>query len=264
MSNSTYQEWDVQLINARTGNPIDDDSGIYNVLTASDPSEVTIYSDDSGTSASNPGTMTDGRITFYTASPTTTVDLTFVTATGHAVFVEALTPSQHRVEVNPEALEQTLITFYTGNVACGAVTNTGFDLPNGALVKDVFLHATDASTAGGIDVGVSTDPNGFLIAAVISATGYKNHDAPVVTNATASQNFVSATQVRGLLIASWQTGLVTATAKGDKGYFAPKKHKVVDATTGAQLVYTLTATNSGGSGKGYLYVVYDRVPTVGN
>ncbi len=261
---SAFTEFKVQLIDARTQSPIDDDTGICNVLTASDPSEVTIYSDDSGTSASNPLTMTDGEIHFYTDSSTTTVDLSILTANGHAVFVEALTTSQHRVEIDPEKIEQTLIVFYRTNTACNDVTNTGYDLPVGSLVKDVYLHATDTSTLGGLNVGVSTDSDGFLAGAVTSATGWKLYDMPIITQATGSSDYVSSTQIRGAFLLDFTLGLATATVKGPKGFFNPQKHKVVDSTTGAQLVYTLTATNSGGSGKGYIYVIYDRVPTQGN
>lgn len=260
-----YSEYYVQLINARTKAPIDDDSGLYNVLTVTDPSEATIYSDEQGTAGSNPGTMTDGIIQFWTASSTTTVDLTILTASGHSVFVEALTTSQHRVEIDVDALQQTFITFYTGNVACAAVTDTGFTLPTGSKVKDCYLHATDASTAGGIDVGNSTDTDGFLDAAVISATGWKHYEVPVFTNPTASAYYISATQYRGALLCTHYVGDVgTATGGGNHGQFHSKSHTVANATSGGSLTYVLTATNSGGSGKGYIYVVYDRCPTQGN
>src|SRR3972149_5052846 len=94
-----YTEYYVQLVNARTKQPINDDTGVCNVLTVDSPVEITIYSNDDGTAGSNPLTMKDGIIRFWTASTVTSVDLSILTAAGQAVFVENLTPSQHRGEV---------------------------------------------------------------------------------------------------------------------------------------------------------------------
>ena len=260
-----YTEWFVQLIDGRTKSPIDDDSGIYNVLTAGDPSEITLYSNDRGTSQVNPGTMTDGVIHFWTAVGTTTLDLTILTATGHAVFVEALTPSQHHVEIDVDAVQQTFITFYTGAVACDAVTDTGFNLPEGAKVKDVYMHATDATTGAGMDIGTSTDTDGFIDLATVSVTGWLHYEVPIFTSPTASAYYVSATQNRGALLVTHYVGDVgTATGGGNHGQYAMKNYTVANATAGASLVYVLCATNSGQTGKGYIYVVYDRCPTQGN
>ena len=44
MGASNTTEWNIQLINSRTGSIIDDDSGVCNVLTAASPVEITIYS----------------------------------------------------------------------------------------------------------------------------------------------------------------------------------------------------------------------------
>src|SRR3990167_11349855 len=109
---SNYVEWYIQLVDGRTMTPIDDDSGTYNVLTENDPSEVTIYSDERGTSGSNPGTMTDGVIQFWTDSATTSVDISVLTANGHAFFLEGITQSTHRIVVWPDRIENTLILPY--------------------------------------------------------------------------------------------------------------------------------------------------------
>ncbi len=211
-----YTEFHVQLIDKRTKSTIDDDSGLFNVLTAGDPSEVTIYSDPFGhVEASNPGTITNGEIQFWTNFSTTTVDLTILADSGHAVFIEGLTPSQHRVEIDVEKMQQTFVTFYSGTVACNANTDTGFKLPLGAKVKDVYVHATDTTTAGTLDVGNTTDTDGFLDGAIASVTGWKHYEVPIYTTQNTTGHYVSAVQYRGALIATLHSGNVVTACAGD-------------------------------------------------
>ena len=239
---ATYTEYYVQLVDGRLGRPIDDDTGIYNVLTASDPTELTIYSDDKGTSQANPGTMTDGILRFFTANTVTSVDLSVLTANGHAFFLEGVTPSNHRIIVWPENINQQLIIPYNCNTGCNVVVDTGFDLSAGMLVKDVFLHVTTAATAGPLDVGTSTDTDGFLDAAIVSVTGFVGLDETVASVAAGI----------GSLLVSVTSGAVR------------KMHVRANSTSGANIVYVVTATNSGGTGEGYLFLVFDRIPTAGN
>ena len=87
MAATGYTEWYFQLHNTRTRQAIDDDTGIVNVLTENSPVELTIYSDDRGTSASNPLTMTNGVARFFTADTVTACDLSILTEKSHAVFI---------------------------------------------------------------------------------------------------------------------------------------------------------------------------------
>ena len=200
-TNSNYTEYHVQLFDTRTKKPIDDDTGLCNVLTASTAAEATIYTDNNGTSASNPLTITDGEIHFYTASSVTSVDLSILTATGFAVFVEGLTPSQHRVDVDPDRTKMnTLILPYSMNSACDALIDTGFNLIAGMKVKDVFIHTTTASTGDGLYVGVSGTTAGFLSVVSTVATGFKVHQSPVSDMETATVYNVGSTQIRGSLL----------------------------------------------------------------
>lgn len=261
-SNANYTEYHVQLFNTRTKTWINDDTGLCNVLTASDPTELTIYSDSNGTSASNPLTITDGEIHFYTASSVTSVDLSILTAAGQAVFVEGLTPSQHRVDIDPDATKMNLLIVpYHMNTACGAVVDTGFDLIAGMKVRDVFIHTTTASTGDGLKIGVSGTSAGFLSTVSTVATGFKVHDAPVSDLETATVYNVGSTQIRGSLLRVYGSGVSTATAGGIRGWWSTKDYLVTAATS---LIYEVAATNSGGTGEGYIYVEYQLVPTAGN
>jgi len=131
MARNQYREYYLQLINSRTMSPIDDDTGVYNVYTVSTPTEATIYSDTNGTSQANPGTISNGIIRFYTASSVLSVDVSILTASGHAIFVEALTPSQHRILVNPDEWKnQKLVIGMTLPGTSATLVDTGFDLPD--------------------------------------------------------------------------------------------------------------------------------------
>jgi len=234
---SNFKEWYFQLVDMRTMLPIDDDTGVYNVLTENDPSEVTIYSDDSGSTGTNPGTMTDGVIRFWTDSATTIVDVSILTANGHAFFLESVTQSQHRVNVIPEVMTNTLIMPYQVVGASETVVDTGFDLSANMLVRDVYLHCTAAATGGVLDVGTSTDQDGLINASTISATGWWVID----------EGLVSAPAIGELLLATLTNSHVR------------RKHVRANATSGANIVYSnLTVCST--AGEGYIYMTYDRLP----
>lgn len=238
---SNYQEWYFQLVDARTGMAIDDDAGTYNVLTADDPSEVTIYSSDVGTSASNPGTMTNGVIQFWTDKSVTSVDLSVLTSNGHAFFLEGLTYSNHRIHVVPEnsGMYNLIIPFQVVG-ASEAIVDTGFDILGNMLVKDCYIHVTTLGTGAALDIGTSTDSDGFADGVSAAATGY-----PITL---LEEALVSTSSLIGALLAN-------AT-----GTNVRKLHKRANSTSGANIVYTNT-TSSSTAGEGYIYLTYMRVPT---
>ena len=238
---SNYQEWHLQLMDIRLNRPIDDDSGIYNVLTADDPSEVTIYSSDTGASGSNPGTMTNGIIRFWTDTSVTSVDLSVLTSNGHAFFLEGVTPSQHHIKVLPEnSGTYNLIIPFQVVSASEAIVDTGFDLLGNMLVKDCFIHVTTLGTGATLDIGTSTDSDGFADGVSAAATGY-----PVTL---LEEALVSTSSLIGALLAN-------AT-----GTDVRKLHRRANATSGANIVYTNT-TSSSTAGEGYIYLTYQRIPT---
>lgn len=238
---SNYQEWDIQLVDGRTNKPIDDDAGVYNVLTENDPAEITIYSDGNGTSASNPGTMTDGRMTFWTAQTVTAIDLSVLTSNGHAYFLESLSVSDHRIVVWPDnAGIYNLIVPYTFSGASDTIVDTGFDILANMLIKDCFVHVITAGTGFAMDVGTSTDSDGFADGVLVTTTGY-----PV----TLLEEVLTSATIMGALIS------VALTAD-----YVRKLHKRANATSGANIVYTNT-TASTTAGAGYIYLVYQRIQT---
>lgn len=238
-------EWSIELYQRQSSGvdtPIDDDTGVANILVADDPSEVTIYSDVNGTSGSNPMTFTDGRIRFFTANTQTSIDLTGLTARGNAFFVQGLTPSNHRVLVDQNVMNQTLVIPYQVVGASEAVVDTGFDVLANMLVKDAWPHVTTVGTGAALNVGTSTATTGFLNGVSVATTGY------VVT--ALEEALVSTSSLIGSLLAN-------AT-----GPYVRKLHKRANATSGANIVYSNT-TSSSTAGEGYLYINYIRVPTTG-
>lgn len=235
-----YIEYYIQLFNTRTRAPIDDDTGICNVLTDGAPTEITLYSDANGTSQANPMTFTNGVIRFWTADTVASVDLSILTANGHSVFAESVTISQHRIDINPDSLVQQLIIPYLVVGASEVVVDTGFDIGASMLIKDCFIHCTTVATGATLDIGTSTDPDGFADGVVASTTGY-----PV----TLLEEVLTSATIMGALIS------IPLTAD-----YARKLHRRANATSGANIVYSNT-TSSSTAGDGYIYFTYYRIPT---
>lgn len=238
------QEWFFYLYERHASGvdaPINDDSGVINILTAGDPSEATCYSDVNGTAASNPMTFTDGRVRFYTSPSVTSVDISGVTANGHAFFYQGVTPSTHRIVIDPTRMVHKMVIPYQVVGASESVTDTGFDILANMLITDIEIHVTTVGTGAALDVGTSTDTDGFADGVSVATTGYP---ATVLEEA-----LVSTSGLFGALLAN-----ITGTN-------VRKKHRRANATSGANIVY-LNTTSSSTAGEGYIYITYTRIPTV--
>lgn len=244
-SNSAYTEYDVQLIDSRLGSAIDDDTGVYTVMTVATPAAATCYSNSVGTSLTLPATMTDGRITFYTASSVASVDVSGLTASGHPFFIKALTPSQHRFEIDVDKRNNLqLIIPFTFSASAISATDTGFDLNALHVLKEIAVKVTTAGgTSNVITVGNSASISAFFYA-VLSATGLKVADMDNGSAQVAAT--VSLTHVAGygnsMLFSSTAMNALTA-------YFG-----------GAVTSITYTEANqTGATGAGYIYMLLDRL-----
>ena len=276
---SNYTEFDVQLWDVRLGQAINDDTGLYCVLQAGVPLKQTSYSDSAGaTTLTQPATMTDGRITFFVVSTTTTVDLSIMTAAGKSYFIEGLTASQHRVDVDPYRETYTLVGSWAvlsahadGTVSAVFAPQSGGP-PAGLKIKDVYVHKTTLGEGVGagllVDFGVSGDPNGFIDGVTASATGYELNQGNF-TNATGALGgmFASGVQTRGILLCEFGTGLDTATTAGVRGFVYNKPYMISLVTTTNNLVFAITATSqltTVAGARGYVYYTYDILPSAGN
>ncbi len=246
---SSFTEYDVQLVNARTGNPIDDDTGKFIVLTVDTAVTATIYSSDEGTAitytaATCSNTMTDGRITFWTANTVTSVDLSIHTADGQAIFVKGLTPSQHRVDVNTEQMRQMSITpFYStiaGLTATASIWSSGMTIgAGGCIVRDVFMRNSVIGTLAIWQCGVSLTPSGFMVGSTGSVTGFQ-----IPFDAAASVTLV---RTWGSLFLANATNMIEHPLG------------VAFATATGIVFNNVTATTLVTSG-GWIYITYDNLP----
>lgn len=273
---ASYTGYSFQLVDKRTKRPIDDDSGNFMIYTAGSPSKATCYSDENGTSLTQPGTLTNGWGQFWVAAGTNSVDVTVLTSSGRAYFLEGLTPSQHRIDVDTEKQEYMLTMGWAilSAHADGTISALGFQLQTGMRIKEVFVQKTSAGVGVGsglvVDFGVSGDPDGFVDGITASSTGYDFIDVvrtSLTTDVAGATDFISLTQNRGRLLASWGAGLLTATTGGAKGYFVPKPYLASLVTTTNNLVFAVNGTSAlttvAGS-KGYVFYTYDILPTAGN
>ena len=277
---SNYKEFYVQLFDKRLDLPINDDTGLYCVMQPAIPLKQTIYSDDAGTSLTQPVTMTDGVIKFFVDSPTTTVDLSVLTASGKSFFVEGVTLSQHRIDVDPYGASYTLVGSYAilsahgdGVVSAVFAPQSG-GLPAGIRIKDVYVHKTTLGEGVGagllLDFGVSGDPDGFVDGITASATGYYNNDVLLGAKTTDCADitaFVATAQTRGVLLKRHTGGMNTDTVAGNAGLFTRRNYMIELVTTTNNLVFAITATSqltTVAGARGYVFYEYDLIPTAGN
>lgn len=275
---SNYVEFYLQLIDERLGTPINDDTGLFCVMQAAVPLKQTAYSDAQGTALTQPATMTDGKIRFFIDSATTTVDLSVLTASGRAFFIEAVTTSQHRIPVNTNRDNYQLVGSWAilsahGDTVVSAVfAPFSGGLPAGIMIKDVFVHITTLGAGVGagllVDFGVSGDPDGFIDGTSASATGYFLNVGDY-TNATGSPGgmFVSGVQTRGALLCEFGTGLLTATTAGVRGFLSRKPYMISLVTTTNNLVFAISGTSAlttATGARGYVFYEYSIIPTAGN
>lgn len=278
---SNYVEWYVQLWDVRQGLPINDDTGLFSVFQSAVPLNETVYSDDSGTSLTLPATMTDGVIRFFTADTVTAVDLSVLTAGAKSFFIEGLTKSQHRIDVDPYRENYILVGTWAvlsahadGTVSAIKAPMPSTGLPVGMRIKDVYVHKTTLGAGVGaglvVDFGVSGDPNGFIDGATASATGYYMNDVVMSALDTAVADltvFVGITQLRGTLLKDHAGGLITASVGGDKGFFERKPYMISLVTTTNNLVFAITGTSqltTATGARGYVFYEYDIIPSAGN
>lgn len=254
---SAFQEYHLQLVNKRTQLPIDDDTGKYIVTQASSSLLQTVYTDDQGTTPdfvynNITQTMTNGEVRFWTASGTQTVDLCILTAAGQALYIEGLTTSQHRIEVDTEKYEQTLILpFYNyiptpfvsasvtiySSAGLGSIWSQGMALPAGSLLKECFARVETLGTGALNNFGVSGTPSGLIQQVTGSVTGLKWASGLLATANTVTF--------------AYGTLLATATHILKRSIFITAATNIVFGQVTGTVLAALT---------GYVYVQYDLLP----
>ena len=263
---SGYTEWQLGLYNTRTGLIIDDDTGKCSVLTANSPVALTIYSDDAGTSKTNPATFSNGIVRFWTADTVTSLDLSVMTAKGQSYFMEDVTPSMHRIDVDPDQRRFTLVASLDPSATPN--TDTGFDFPAQCLIRpeDVHLYVSTAiGTAGRrVSIGILAtetggDADGFMKSVNCETTGNKSvlpSTAQKTIGGSTADTYITGNSngSPGALVATVDYGVATLSA--DSGGYAPKQY-VTDGTAKSLAYMTIDTTVAG-----YIFVSYEKLPSL--
>ncbi len=247
-------EFYMQLWNKRTDLAVIDDTGRFIVTTVDTASRPVVYEDrQAGITITNSiGTISSGVIQFFIASATTIVDLSVMTAEGQYYFVEDLTPSQHKLMVDPEKREYLAIVPFNGEAADGVEFDSEINFPVGAVITDCEVRVINGTASEVLDVGLeTTDPNGFLAALPLDSAG-------LVTSKGAANNgsnidFVDAIQ-RGALLSP---GLIQGTDVVAVSGAVVHNHYLV--ATAAHLTYEQTNSVTA---DGYILVKYYLTPDI--
>jgi hypothetical protein len=233
-------------------------SGTYQVLVEGSTTEVTIYSNDTGSSsASNPGTISStGLIKFFTASTVQTVDIIIYTANGEALFMESVGyRDKHQAVIDRHKRDQTLILPMTSN--SNSETDTGFTLVGPVLIGDIDVFVETTDTGETLDIGLdgttSNDPNGLVAAVSVASLGAPNI-GPTITSGT-FEAYISA-NTRGALLSASQVG---ADVTGDTGFYVERKHLIGESETDANVTYT--ETTGGDTFTGWMHLHLHKLIT---
>jgi hypothetical protein len=246
---SNFKEWFIKLVDERNGRPIDDDTGVANILTAGNPDEITL-TDKFGTSLANPLAFSNGELRFYTAKTVTSLDVSLLTATGYARYATSMSADEHTLKINREQRRQILVLPWLFN-AGATETDTGFDLPANCLVTDAHLRVTTLDAGETIDVGILSsesggDADGFLKAMSIATAGFVNAYG-VVTGGT-NIDFLDVTAGYGALLLQSIAGADAVATVGG----AARRYYRTDGTA-KSITYTPSTSDTG---KGFILIEY--------
>jgi len=264
------REYYLQLVNTRTKKPINDDSGDFQVYQPGTPVRQTIRSVAGATLTQEVvGTsfisrdMTDGQIHFFTNLSASLVDISVLTAGGRSYFLKGVTPSQHRIDVDPEKSEYILTVAINEKHSCTTVKPIGFALRKGMVVSDVFVKVVTAFNGGvtasnALNVGRSGDRDGLLKSIVMTTVGYRQGAPIVSTTGTTVPRY-------GAELADFHrssSGLMVTYVR--RSYFAQTAVASNNLTISRPTAFTLTKSFTAVAGKGYVFFVYSLSPLEAN
>jgi hypothetical protein len=250
---SNYKEWFIKLKDMRNQRPIDDDTGVANILSAGTPDEVSI-TDRFGVALANPLAFANGELRFYTAKSVTTVDVSLLTATGYAVYATGMSSDEHSIFICRENRDQLLVIPFLFN-AGGTEVDTGFDLPANCLVTDAYVRVTTIDATETVDVGILSgeaggDLDGFLDLVDLGTAGHVN-TYPVVTNGGTIDYHATNGSIYGVFLSQLIAG---ADAVATVGGFQRRYYR----TDGVAKSISYTPTTSD-TAKGFIYIRFSNL-----
>ncbi|WP_341702621.1 hypothetical protein [Ferrovibrio sp.] len=217
--------YSIQLHDERTGAAILASGGTVTVCLSGDAAKETLYTKTGG-SASNPVSLTNGKLEFWVDADTVSVDLYGIGPNGEAIIMTGVRPGgDAALYLSKSLLQVYKLPFAIGDTTATTETDTGHDLVTGSLVHGVGLgiRATTADSGITINVGTKTsesgDPDGFMAGlSVASAVSVK----PTLTNGSATLG-----------------ALLKVQDSANAGDAVPEAHVVV--STARSLTYTLSS-----------------------
>lgn len=272
MANEGRKQWHIKLINTRTKKFLLDNVGKFQVYTAGAATRVAIF-DVAGAAITQEtdnvsyasGAMVDGTLNFYTARTITNLDISILTDGGRAYFLDGVTQSQHRVDVDPDQTEWVLTVAFGDKTSSNIVRPLGFAAKAGMLIKDVIVNVKTAfigaaATANTFDFGRSADANGFINGITLSAIAFKKAIVVSTTGLVAAASQLVGADLMDVLAVATSTA---TTFFSRKTYLSP-----ANSTSGnlvVQRVSVLTASFTASAarvGNGYVYYLYTLLPAI--
>jgi len=198
-----------------------------------------------GTVKTNPvDPDSNGVVSFATSA--STVDVLVYGQSGNArgavARVVGLTDKDHTVILDTQKTEKQIRFYFDANISRGGETDTGIDLPLGAVVTDVWIEVATGFALSSVSVGLlsteaSGDTNGFCVSQGADqtwGTAANRPDSaffrceasrttrPAVEGMLGNEGFIYSSNTRGALLASFVIGqtqfplapLVTVTSQG--------------------------------------------------
>lgn len=172
------KKFSMQLQDQRDGTIIQTSGGQAQVCAAGSASKVAL-TDKDGVAVSNPVSLNNGLLTFYTQDTVASVDLYIMAPGGQFVTRLGVTgsgPNEINIDRNNRH-QVAMIPFSIADSVAATEKDTGFDLPVGAMVlpdAGVFVQTLEAAKT--IDIGLLSsesggDADGFMVAIPVSAAG---------------------------------------------------------------------------------------------
>jgi hypothetical protein len=226
-------------------------TGVYVfVYDAGTKTLSTIYSDRKRTAKTNPISRsqyaTDTQVYFF--GPNSSYDIALAHSDGSTAKFTSIAPTSHRLYLPRQGQDKTLVFSMVFN-AGATETDTGLDLPYGALVYDAGVETVTVDATETVDVGLLSsetagDADGFVAAVSVAAAGI-----PALFTYTTGANEVYLSAVTyGVLLAARSLGTDVAT---DVGSFGKLRHYVTGSNA-TSVTYT-PSTSDTFAGYGYVH-----------
>lgn len=244
------KHYKISLTSLNTGVNLTSTGGVCYVTAADSAAKVQLYTA-AGATTTNPVSLTNGMMEFWTADTVATVDIYGQTPGGRGFMQKGIMASGlNELAVSTFARRgELVIPFALADTTTGTETDTGFDLPTNCLV-DPFSLAVDVQTLESgktIDVGILAsesggDADGFM-------DGLSLTSAVTVLPAITATTGVLGGNTYGVLVSDYTVG----TNADDRGEIFFKRYRC-DGTA-KSISYTLASTVT--VAKGFIHLGYD-------